>query len=121
MPRQEFSRKTKAARFLHCGSKCEGCGVKLTKTPHYDHDTPTGWLGGDNSFDNCRVLCVACHREKTAAEAPIKAKGDRIRDKLIGALTPRPKIISPGFRKAPPQRKASTPLSRPLPPRRIPT
>ena len=87
--RLEFTRKIKAARFFHAGGCCEGCGIKLTKTPHYDHDTPTGWLGGDNSFDNCRVLCQPCHKAKTAAEAPIRAKGDRIRDKAIGAKTSR--------------------------------
>jgi 5-methylcytosine-specific restriction protein A len=103
MSRLEFSRKTKAARYLHAKGMCEGCGIKLTKTPHYDHDVPTGWMGGDASLENCRVLCQPCHTAKTSAEAPIKAKGDRIRDKAIGAKTSRWTI--PGSRKSPWKRK----------------
>jgi 5-methylcytosine-specific restriction protein A len=90
VPRLEFSRKTKRDRFAHCAGKCEGCGVRLQVGRfHYDHDVPTGWMSGDNSFDNCRVLCQPCHADKTSAEAPQKAKSDRIRDKWIGAKTSR--------------------------------
>lgn len=90
MSRLEFSRKTKAARFAHCGGKCEGCGAKLRDGRFaYDHHVPTGWLGGDNSFENCRVLCTghrSCHQAKTDREAGQKAKSNRVRDKAIKAI-----------------------------------
>ena len=104
MTRIEFTRKTKAARYLHADGKCEGCNISLkNRVAHYDHDTPTGWLGGDASFENCRVLCQPCHSAKTRAEAPQKAKGDRIRDKAIGAKVSRWTI--PGSRRSPWKRK----------------
>jgi 5-methylcytosine-specific restriction protein A len=115
MSRLEFSRRTKRDAFARCKGHCEGCGFKLREGHfHYDHVKPTGWLEGDATLENCEVLCALCHERKTAREAGDKAKSDRIRDKRIGALTSRR-----GFPKAPPQRKASTPLERPLPPRRL--
>jgi 5-methylcytosine-specific restriction protein A len=114
--RQEFSRKTKRDAFARCKGHCEGCGFKLELGRfHYDHTLPTGWLEGDASLENCAVLCDQCHEKKTTREAAERAKGNRIRDRRIGALTPRR-----GFPKPPPQRRATTPLERPLPPRRLP-
>ncbi|MBD3175775.1 MAG: hypothetical protein GF320_11380 [Armatimonadia bacterium] len=41
-----------------------------------DHKTPL-WAGGANHVDNLQVLCVPCHREKTAREAAERAKQRR--------------------------------------------
>jgi hypothetical protein len=102
--RREFSRKTKAARFEHCKGLCERCGAKLRPGRfHYDHVKPTGWLAGDASFENCECICAPCHREKTGVEAAAKAKGDRLRDKAIGALKSRNPL--PGGRQSPWKRK----------------
>jgi 5-methylcytosine-specific restriction endonuclease McrA len=103
MSRIEFTRKVRAARWKHAGGECEKCHGPI-RSCHYDHDTPL-WLGGESTFENCRVLCVLCHRDKTALEAPQRAKGDRIRDKAIGALTSRNPL--PGGRQSPWKRKLS--------------
>jgi 5-methylcytosine-specific restriction protein A len=87
--RVEFSRKTKRERFEHCKGHCEGCGFKLRMGRfEYDHAKRCE-LGGDNSFDNCRVLCDLCHNAKTARDLAEIAKSRRIRDRRIGALTSR--------------------------------
>ncbi len=85
--RREFSDKVKAAAFLRAKGHCEGkdCGARLTYGKyHYDHDLPDD-LGGEPTLDNCRVLCVACHKEKTRSEdMPRIAKGRRIRKAEMG-------------------------------------
>lgn len=37
-----------------------------------DHREPL-WAGGANTLDNCQLLCVTCHRDKTAREATERA------------------------------------------------
>ena len=54
----------------------------------YDHEIPD-WMSGDNSIENCRVLCLACHDDKTARDQGNIAKSKRIRDKIIKAKTSR--------------------------------
>lgn len=64
----EFSEKTKLQRWSHCGGRCEypDCGAKLFPGKcQADHDIACE-LGGDNSFENCRWLCSAHHKRKTA-------------------------------------------------------
>lgn len=58
--------------FERDGGCCRTCGVALTfgKKPaefHLDHVTPA-WLGGDTSMSNLQLLCIPCHRRKSAAE-----------------------------------------------------
>lgn len=77
--RIEFSRSTKLKRFEFAKGCCEGkdCGKKLQVGDiEYDHDKEAE-DGGDNSFENCRVLCRACHREKTTAFVKRIRKADR--------------------------------------------
>lgn len=84
--RLEFTRKTKALRFQHCKGLCEGCGVRLMPGKfEYDHDKEAA-DEGDNSFENCRVLCDSCHKPKTKAFIQRIRKADRQRDKNIGAF-----------------------------------
>ena len=84
MKRLEFSRKTRAAAFLRSGGCCEECGAKLkTGEGEYDHDKEC-WEGGDDSLENCRVLCKVCHEEKTGEAAGRRSKADRQRDKHNG-------------------------------------
>jgi 5-methylcytosine-specific restriction protein A len=86
--RAEFSRKTKAAAFMRSGGGCERCSAKLfAGNVEYDHQLPCA-LGGDNSLENCLVLCRACHRTvKTPDDVRRIRKSDRQRDRAIGALT----------------------------------
>lgn len=90
MPRlraDEFAPKTKAARFLRSGGRCETCGVKLRPgNIEYDHCIPVA-LGGNNGFENCRCLCRNCHGAKTAGhDVPAIAKAKRRAAIHIGAV-----------------------------------
>lgn len=88
MPRSEFTRKVKKAAWDRCGGKCEKCTAKLFPGKYaYDHDLPDQ-MGGEPTLENCRVLCNACHDQKTfTQDIPTIRKSDRQRDKHIGAVT----------------------------------
>lgn len=64
--RLEFTDKTKTAAFWAAGGCCQSCGIKLRDgmRKEYDH-IKTAFHGGDNSVENCQVLCGACHDAKT--------------------------------------------------------
>ncbi|MFQ6183610.1 HNH endonuclease [Sinorhizobium meliloti] len=49
-------------------------------TIHYDHVVPL-WLGGANAEGNLQAVLAEPHKRKTAREASIKAKCDRLRQK----------------------------------------
>lgn len=84
MSRAEFAAKTKALAFQRAAGACEGCGARLTVTKfHYDHIVADG-LSHDNSLDNCAVLCVPCHNEKTPGDVKAIAKAKRIERKYNG-------------------------------------
>lgn len=96
MSRREFSKQVKRAAFERAGGFCEGqpygerCPVKLTLGKyHYDHVIPDG-LGGEPVIENCAVLCVACHKDKTTTkDVPAIAKTKRIQDRQKGIKKPR--------------------------------
>ncbi len=108
--RCEFSKAVKRDAFARANGLCEGakCGARLHIGKfQYDHDIPDG-LGGEPALWNCRVLCHACHDEKTRKhDVPLIAKAKRISDKYLGIKSPKQKIASRGFEKRPPQRTAS--------------
>jgi len=99
MSRREFSKQIKRDAFLRANGRCEGmidaphgrvrCPVKLTVGKyHYDHDIPDG-LGGEPILENCVVLCVPCHKEKTGKrDVPAIAKTKRIQDREMGIRKP---------------------------------
>jgi 5-methylcytosine-specific restriction endonuclease McrA len=89
MNRREFSPKTMAAAFQRAAGKCEGCGSRLyVGKYHYDHKRPAA-LYGKATLENCAVLCVGCHGEKTATEdVPRIAHAKRQERKHIGATKP---------------------------------
>jgi 5-methylcytosine-specific restriction endonuclease McrA len=94
--RREFNKHVKREAFMRAGGQCEGqpygerCGVKLTLGKyHYDHVIPDG-LGGEPVIENCAVLCLACHKDKTATkDVPAIAKTKRIQDRQKGIKRPR--------------------------------
>jgi len=95
--RTEFSKRTKHDAFERSEGLCEGilasgerCNANLKhKRFHFDHVIPDG-IGGDTSLQNCAVLCVECHGEKTAKiDIPIIAKAKRNFDKYRGIKKPR--------------------------------
>src|SRR4051812_25861230 len=90
MKRQEFSRRTKLQAWDRSDGRCEvpWCNAKLqTGRIEYDHRIPNE-LGGDNSLENCVVLCKPCHAAKTHKhDAPAIAKSRAVRASHVGART----------------------------------
>ena len=70
-------------------SYCEAPAVDV------DHILPL-WSGGSNANDNLEGLCVACHKQKTAAEAKARGKVKRLAGET-GANRVRKPIQSRGF------------------------
>jgi 5-methylcytosine-specific restriction endonuclease McrA len=88
--RTEFSKATKREAWLRCHDdnfvpRCEVCDEPFWgRRPEYDHMVAAE-LGGDNSVENCQVLCPKCHRAKTSfQDIPRIAKSNRVRDKHAG-------------------------------------
>lgn len=126
--RREFSRKVRAQIILRATNAdgvicCEGCGLLLGKKAYQiDHTLPEALV-----MDKSRKVTAAdgkllgqacCHAPKTAADIRQIRKADRQRDKDTGAISRKP-WPKPIRRPAPAQNRASAPLSKPLPPRRI--
>ena len=92
MSRREFPKTVKRDAFVRANGLCEGngCGAKLMPAKfHYDHDIADG-LGGEPELWNCKVLCHACHSEKTRKhDVPLIAKTKRIQDREKGIKRPR--------------------------------
>ena len=103
MSRREFSGKTKRAAFQRANGHCEQCGIDLRCKPvHFDHEIAAD-LGGSATLENCRTLCLQCHKQKTAQhDVPLIAKGRRIRERNIGikrTSRPLPGSRASGLRK----------------------
>ena len=112
--RREFPKPVKRAALKRAAGKCEAedCGVPFGVKFHFDHVIADG-LGGEPTLENCAVLCHVCHHEKTRKhDVPRIAKMKRVRDRHDGITAPRSKIASRGFPKAPPQRRASSPVNK---------
>lgn len=58
-------------------------GVKV----QYDHIVPL-WLGGENRESNLQAVTEAAHKNKTRAEATVRAKCNRTRKKHLGIKKP---------------------------------
>ncbi|MBB2964924.1 HNH endonuclease [Methylobacterium sp. R2-1] len=123
MSRTEFPKKVRRDAFVRAAGHCEGagCGCRLTTGKfQYDHRIPD-WMGGEPVLSNCQVLCTDCHKSKTKKDAADRAEAQRREDAHHGIRTaPHRPIRSAPMPKRPPQRRASSPLSKPsLPPRSI--
>jgi len=110
--RQEFTKKTMALAFARANGLCEGCGSRLLPGQFdYDHIRECAY-GGDNSLENCKVLCKTCHKTKTQEFMPGLRKADRVKKRHLGITKPSGRIQSAGFQKSGPQRRASKPLNK---------
>ena len=89
---------------------CDGCGLPCRKW-EIDHIRADGLLG-EPTFDNSRLLCIPCHKEKTAEDVKAISKAKRVEALHIGAVKSKGQIKSRGFPKK--ERKEKMPL----PPRR---
>ena len=87
MARKEFSKRTKREAFARSGGFCESadCGMPFSPSNpvEYDHVTEA-YFDGDNSLENCKAICKACHKAKTRKQAPVIAKSRRIRETAAG-------------------------------------
>jgi 5-methylcytosine-specific restriction protein A len=92
MARREFSKKVKLAAWERCGGYCENkeCGIKILtgNGPEYDHILEA-FLGGEPTVENCRVLCLRCHKAKTGSRRREIDKTRRLAEKQIKARTKR--------------------------------
>ena len=121
MTRARFSRTALLNLLLSFNGKCAGCSVKIGPATglDWDHVIPLA-QGGDDALTNLQPLCKTCHRAKTSQDNPNTARAIRRQAAHLGIkAASRQALQSRGFPKAPPQRKASRPLAKQLPPRRI--
>jgi len=110
MSRTEFSRATRQEALKRSGLRCEASGARYGLEPdhrcnchlslgvQFDHDVPDQ-LGGDNSLENCRAICVQCHRIKTRGDIQQIRKSDRQRDKHNGTFFKKSNMSNPRFKK----------------------
>ena len=90
---------------------CDLCGLPCRKW-EIDHIRADGLLG-EPTFDNSRLLCVPCHKEKTASDVKAISKAKRVEAKHLGVVTSKVKIQSRGFQKKERKEKLQ------MPPRRM--
>lgn len=69
---------------FNCICQC-GCGVTIVGDKGWDTDHTRAIAdGGENRETNLRPLLNACHKVKTAREAGVRAKTNRVRLKHLG-------------------------------------
>lgn len=118
--RREFSQKVRVAAFKRCCKNgipyCESCDQQIHGTPIFEHVIPDG-LGGEPILENCKVHCKTCADVKTFTEDnPRMAKADAVLKHNFGLEPTKQKIPSRGFPARKPQRTASRPIARWVPP-----
>lgn len=90
MTRKRLSRLARS-RIFGDGNCCL-CGIKIDAGRGdkwiVEHIKPL-WLGGADDESNMGPAHEHCARQKTSAEAPVKAKSDRVRANHLGIKKPR--------------------------------
>jgi 5-methylcytosine-specific restriction protein A len=115
MPRLEFPRKVRQAIKARANGHCERCkSVLKVGEGEIDHIL-TCALGGEPTVANGRLLCRACHKEKTADDVRSLRHGDRMRDKHSGVIRPTGKLRGAPFPKT--ERSAKRAAKPALPPK----
>lgn len=88
--RKPLTRKQRAELFLRQDGKCPNCGQRLEikggRPVCIDEHVNPLWRGGSNDLANRELWCIPCTRPKTKQESVERAKGNRVRDKHIGAI-----------------------------------
>ena len=119
MPRREFSKSIKVQvvkRATRDGvTYCEKCGA-IAKRWQIDHVIADAH-GGKPVIENAELICEACYSVKNPKDTTIAAKLKRVEAAHLG-IRKEPTLKGAGFTAAPPQKKASKPLTKTQPPRR---
>lgn len=98
---------------------CVNCDLPIdgTKDPWFVEHRRALELGGADDDDNLGPSHLACKRDKDAADHSAAAKAKRSKRARLGIRNP-VKIRSAGFAQFKRQARATSPLSKRLPPRR---
>lgn len=108
MSRSNFSKATKRERLKMSGGHCEAvgafyglpegkrCMAPLSYGVEFDHLILQA-NSRDSSLENCRAVCIRCHRYKTPKDTTTAAKTVRQQDKHNCIEGPKKKIQSRGF------------------------
>lgn len=116
MKRDEFSAKVREQALARVtdkdgNSRCQHCKAIL-KAKRFDHHLAAE-LGGPATLENCQVLCIQCHAEKTAKEIRGLRKAERAGRKARGTKKPTdhpiPKRVGPMLRAADKPKATATP------------
>jgi len=103
--RRSLSRLARIRIFDAAKGLCHLCGQKIHVGEKWDVEHVRALsLGGADDEENMRPAHYACHKIKTAEEAPRKAKADRQRARHLGIKKP-PIRPMPFGRKSPFKRK----------------
>lgn len=88
-PDSKVPASVRARVFLRAGGRCylSGRVIRPGDAWELEHVKPLS-MGGEHRETNLEPALVDAHREKTSAEASVRAKCDRIRLKHIGAFPP---------------------------------
>lgn len=118
MSRKEFSKAVKVACIKRATVNgivyCDECHA-LAKRYEIDHKDADA-LTGEPTLENARLLCIPCHREKTAKDINAISEAKRREAKHLGAKPPQHRPIQ-NRPPAPPKEKTYKQLAKQLPPR----
>ena len=101
--RKRLSKKEWTELFIKQDGRCGSCGQRLVikganEVEIWDEHLQPLSIGGLNDLANRQLWCKLCSSIKTAEEAPIRAKSNRIRAKHIGAPKAQNSRPMPGSR-----------------------
>lgn len=119
MTRRSITKAMRVRIFLAANGACHICGLKIDAPKQrwdVEHVKALS-MGGADDETNMRPAHVECHAVKSAEETTLRAKSDRARARHLGVRKP-PTLKSAGFEPRPPQRRATSPLSKQPVPRR---
>jgi 5-methylcytosine-specific restriction endonuclease McrA len=99
LKRRSFTAREVASVFIKYDGRCASCAEKV-KLGEYavDHIQALDHLGA-HTLDNWQLLCVGCHKLKTAKDVKASAKGRRLRGESCAG--PKKAIPSRGFGRLP--------------------
>jgi 5-methylcytosine-specific restriction endonuclease McrA len=105
LKRRSFTAREVASVFIKYDGRCASCAEKV-KLGEYavDHIQALDHLGA-HTLDNWQLLCVGCHKLKTAKDVKASAKGRRIRQEV--GTGPKKAIPSRPFGRMPESRSPS--------------